>query len=80
MIVPLDTQKHEGLNEGLKTLLAVVKKYPGLQIQVLSDQLDGRPYKTIERQIKALIDMGLVHRVGSKKTGGYQHVGIRQKT
>ena len=61
----------EGLNEGLKLLLDKIRQTPGIQAKELSDALDGRPIKTIERQIKALTDASLIERRGSKKTGGY---------
>lgn len=61
----------EGLNEGLKSLLAAVIKKPGVQAKDLSSLLDNRPAKTIERQIRELVRLGLVERRGSRKTGGY---------
>ena len=64
----------EGLNEGLKTLLKSIKMNPGIKAKDLSAILDGRPIKTIERQIKSLIDANLIERKGSKKTGGYYSV------
>ncbi len=56
----------EGLNEGLKSLLAVIEKNPGIQAIQISDILD-RPIKTIERQIKNLSEKSLIERRGSKK-------------
>jgi len=61
----------EGLNEGLKTLLDIIKRNPGIKAKNCSEQLNKRPIKTIERQIKILIEKGLIERRGSKKTGGY---------
>ena len=65
-IIPLD----EGLNEGLKTLLETIETSDGIQAKDLSVKLD-RPIKTIERQIKELVQRNLIERKGSKKTGGY---------
>jgi len=62
---------NEGLNEGLKSLLAAIKSKPGIQAKDLSKVLKGRPVKTIERQIKTLVDNKLVERKGSRKAGGY---------
>jgi ATP-dependent DNA helicase RecG len=61
----------EGLSEGLKSLLIVIKKKPGIQAKDLSLILENRPIKTIEGQIKRLIDNELIERRGSRKTGGY---------
>ena len=62
---------NEGLNEGLKTLLSAIKENPGIKAKDLSPLLNGRPVKTIERQIKTLIKNNLIERRGSRKTGGY---------
>ena len=60
-----------GLNGGLNLLVETIRQNPGIQARELSDALEGRPIKTIERQIKTLADAGLIERRGSKKTGGY---------
>ena len=61
----------EGLSEGLNSLLAAVQSNPGIQANKIMSLLNNRPIKTIERQIKALVEKGLIERRGSKKTGGY---------
>ncbi|MBU4467956.1 MAG: hypothetical protein KKC39_04365 [Candidatus Omnitrophica bacterium] len=43
-----------GLNEGLKSLLEVIKVTSGVKAKDLSPRLNGRSIKTIERQIKAI--------------------------
>ena len=63
--------KSEGLNEGLKSLLLGIKNNAGIKAKDLSPVLEERPIKTIERQIKVLIDKNLIERKGSRKTGGY---------
>lgn len=69
--IALFSNKHnEGLNEGLKSLLDLIKLNQGIKAKESSEKLN-RPIKTIERQIKVLIDKNLVERIGSKKTGGY---------
>ena len=62
---------YEGLNEGLKTLYGVIVLQPGIKAKEISEVLNNRPLKTIERQIKELTDKKLIQREGSKKTGGY---------
>jgi predicted HTH transcriptional regulator len=64
----------EGLNEGLNTLLEMIRKKPGMKAKDLSLELGNRPIKTIERQIKELITLDLIKRMGSRKTGGYHPV------
>jgi len=51
--------------------LGKIKENPGVRVKDLSSQLEDRPVKTIERQIKTLIEKGLIERRGSRKTGGY---------
>lgn len=65
------SQLREGLNEGLKSLLKTIIRYPGKQAKDLPSLLKNRSLKTVERQIKQLVDKGLIERYGSKKTGGY---------
>lgn len=45
----LITQPAEGLNEGLKSLLLVIKYHLGIQTKDLSKVLNGRPIKTIDQ-------------------------------
>ncbi len=61
----------EGLNEGLKSLVEVIKENPGIKAKDASVRLQRRPIKTLERQIKSLIGRKLIERRGSRKTGGY---------
>ena len=68
---PTIQKQDEGLSEGLKTLLTAIKQNPGIKAKDLSPLLNGRPMKTIERQIKSLTQKNLIERRGSKKTGGY---------
>lgn len=72
--MPLSVKKSEGLNEGLKSLLMAIRDNPGIKAKDLSPRLDGRPIKTIERQIKTLVENYLIERKGSRKTGGYYRV------
>ena len=61
----------EGLNEGLKSLYLVVRDNPGIKAKDTPLLLGGRHLKTIEGQIKELIEKKLIERRGSRKTGGY---------
>jgi len=62
---------NEGLNEGLKSLLAVISQNPGIQTRQASALLDNRSVKTLEKQIQTLVEKSLIEHQGSKKTGGY---------
>jgi ATP-dependent DNA helicase RecG len=65
------TQPVEILNGGLKSLLDIIARYPGVQAKDLPSFLNDRSLKTVEKQIKQLVDKELIERYGSKKTGGY---------
>lgn len=65
---------NEGLNEGLKSVLLLIESNPGIQANAISVLLGNRPLKTIERQIKTLVEKGMIERIGSKKTGGYHTI------
>lgn len=65
-----------GLNGGLKLLLEVIKNNPGIRAKDTSELLENRPVSTIEKQIRELINKGLIERRGSKKSGGYYAVEV----
>lgn len=67
--------RSEGLNEGLKSLLETVIKNPGIKAKEMPSKLNNRPLKTIERQIQELIQLELIERQGSRKSGGYFVIG-----
>ena len=62
-----DASVNEGLNEGLNSMLTAIIQNPAIQAKQLSNILEDRPLKTIERQIKSLTDKGYIERKGSKK-------------
>ena len=62
---------NEGLNEGLKSLFAVISQNPGIQTRQASALLGNRSVKTLEKQIQTLVEKDLIEHRGSKKTGGY---------
>ncbi len=62
---------NEGINEGLKSLIKTITNNPGLKHLELSQHLENRPIKTIERQISTLIKKDIIERKGSRLDGGY---------
>jgi len=62
-----------GLSESLQQLFQAIKGAPGIQVKDLSEKLN-RSVDTLDKQIKKLVDSGLIERRGSKKTGGYWEV------
>ena len=59
-----------GLNEGQQKVLQFIHENEGIKVKDISIQLNI-PIDTIDKQIKVLINKGLIERRGSKKTGGY---------
>ena len=68
----------EGLSEGLKTVLKAIEEIPGIKAKDISQKLNERPIKTIERQINQLKKLGFIERKGSRKTGGYYLTGKKK--
>jgi predicted HTH transcriptional regulator len=64
-------EENGGLNGGLKSVLEIVQSNPGQQAKNISILLNNRSLSTIEKQIRTLVRMGIIERIGSKKTGGY---------
>ncbi len=60
-----------GLNGGLKSVFEIIQNNPGKQAKDISIILNNRSLSTIEKQIRTLVRMGIIERIGSKKTGGY---------
>lgn len=58
-------------DEGLKSVLQVIKDNPGIMAKDISKVLENRAIKTIERQIAVLTKRNLIEHRGSKKSGGY---------
>lgn len=75
----LNESKNEGINEGLSEglkdslieILNLINIEESIRASNITDILD-KPYKTIERHIKLLKDIGAIEYKGSKRTGGYQ--------
>ena len=67
---PRGRNLNEGVNEGVKMLLAHIARHPGLRAPALASSLNTAP-KNVERWIKALRSDNLIEFVGAPKTGGY---------
>ena len=75
----LDKPKNKGINEGLSEglkesiieILRVIDKERSIRASSIAEVLD-KPYKTIERHIKLLKEIGAIDYIGSKRTGGYE--------
>ena len=59
------------LESEYKVLLQIIKNNPGIKLKDIPAKLDNRPLRTVQNQIKKLVDTKLIKREGSKKTGGY---------
>src|SRR5690348_3259418 len=77
MLLPVPEDGSEGLNEGLNSVMLMIKSNPGIQARTIVEQLNNCPIKTVERQIKTLIEKDLVERRGSRRTGGYDLKGVQ---
>ena len=67
-------QNDEGVNEGVKTLLSVIRSAPGKRANELAT-LVGKSVQSVERYIKALKDDGKIEFRGAPKNGGYFAIG-----
>ncbi|GAB5523446.1 MAG: helix-turn-helix domain-containing protein [Roseivirga sp.] len=60
----------EGVIEVLTHIVSLLQREAGLNTRMISEKLDI-PYKTLERHIATLKDLGAIEHVGSKRSGGY---------
>ena len=60
----------EGVNEGVKVLLDVIRSHPGKRANELAT-LIGKSVQTVERYVKALKESGEIEFRGAPKNGGY---------
>ena len=65
----------EGVNEGVKVLLAAIRSNPGKRANELAT-LIGKSVPSVERYVKTLKDGGLVEFRGAPKNGGYFAVEV----
>ena len=63
-------ERVEGVSEGVKMLLDVIRAHPGKRANELAT-LIGKSVQTVERYVKALKDGGQVEFRGAPKNGGY---------
>lgn len=77
IIVPFNYNEgiNKGISEGLKeaylNIIKVLIKGKQLSARRIADELE-KPYKTIERQISVLKEIGAIEFKGAKRTGGYE--------
>ena len=65
------TDKLNGrLNGRLNDLVQIIDKNPGIKLKEIA-KIIGRSIDTLDKQMKKIIDINLIERKGSKKTGGY---------
>lgn len=64
------SEKDEGVNEGVKLLLSVVRANPGRRANELAT-LIGKSVQTVERYVKSLKETEAIEFRGAPKTGGY---------
>ena len=73
------TEKNDGdvngqlngqLNDSQIETLSYIKSHEGFNATKIAEGL-GKPFRTIDKHIKALLELTLIERRGSKKTGGY---------
>lgn len=65
----------EGVNEGVKMLLSVIRSTPGRRANELA-ALIGKSVQSVERYVKALKDAGKIEFRGAPKNGGYYVTGL----
>ncbi|MBR1514965.1 MAG: hypothetical protein IJ622_11855 [Bacteroidales bacterium] len=58
------------LNDSQKETLEFIEAHEGFNTTKIADAL-GKPFRTIDKHIKVLLELMLIERRGSKKTGGY---------
>lgn len=66
----LNGKLNDTLNEKQNRVLDFIAASPGVQAQIIIDQL-AIPRDTLNKILKVLTDRELIERRGSKKTGGY---------
>ena len=58
------------LNESQEATLAFICNHEGCNTTGISEGL-SKPFRTIDKHVRVLLQLGLIERRGSKKTGGY---------
>ena len=66
----LNGQLNGQLNDSQKETFEFIKAHEGYNTTKISDDL-GKPFRTIVKHINVLLELNMIERRGSKKTGGY---------
>ena len=62
--------KNGQLNESQEATLAFITKHEGCNTTGISEGL-SKPFRTVDKHVRVLLQLGIIERRGSKKTGGY---------
>ena len=66
----LNGQLNGQLNDSQKETFEFIKAHEGYNTTKIADGL-GKPFRTIVNHINVLLELNMIERRGSKKTGGY---------
>ena len=66
----LNGQLNGQLNDSQKETFELIKAHEGYNTTKIADVL-GKPFRTIVKHINVLLELNMIERRGSKKTGGY---------
>ena len=66
----LNDQLNGQLNDSQKETFEFIKAHEGYNTTKIADGL-GKPFRTIVKHINVLLELNMIERRGSKKTGGY---------
>ena len=66
----LNGQLNSQLNDSQKETFDFIKAHEGYNTTKIADDL-GKPFRTIVKHINVLLELNMIERRGSKKTGGY---------
>ena len=67
---------NDTLNADDLTIVQFIEDHPGVQVSDIMT-FTGKSMRTIKRYIARLIEMSVVERRGSRKTGGYYRKGLK---
>ena len=61
----------EGVKESMIQIVSLILTEKSIRASKIAEKLD-KPYKTIERHISILKQLGTIEYIGSKRAGGYE--------
>ena len=67
---PVNGPVNGQLNDSQKETFEFIKAHEGYNTTKIADVL-GKPFRTIVKHINVLLELNMIERRGSKKTGGY---------